>query len=177
MRIFLFDIFYSVFMDFWHLIDFVTGWRRKILPKVHEILSIWGMFAERKESRSAYVGSVKLTLDAFEQDLDEVGFIRNFVASVKYRDINRGDRYTKGSWMFLPNGFFSGRMLHVTLYSAFDDGFVDVYAHEEPYWLTHPVKHYSTDYVDVDEGVKRVTGLLEDKVELVDRHEDDRCGS
>lgn len=163
-------------MDLWHYLDFLTKFRRWVYPKIHEVVSIFGGFAESRETPATYVGSVKMTLDGIEEVLDEEGFMRNIVASVKYRDVSRGDKWTKGSWAYYPDGVLSDNQVHLILYSAFDDGYVDIYAHHEPSWLTHPVKHYSTDYVNTELGVSMARDILSDKVSFYHRPKGKRVG-
>jgi hypothetical protein len=60
----------------------------------------------------------------------------------------------------LAAAFFSEFQLHVTLFSNEDDGTYDVLAHWEPSWIRHPIRHYRSEEVDAETGVKKILELL-----------------
>jgi hypothetical protein len=54
-----------------------------------------------------------------------------------------------------------GFVRNLALFVGPDGSTTDVYAHWEPSWIRHPVRHYRANDVDAATGVKRVRALFE----------------
>ena len=51
--------------------------------------------------------------------------------------------------------------LHLGSYAGRDRSTTDVYAHWEPSWIRHPIRHYRATDVDAEEGIRRTRSLFE----------------
>jgi hypothetical protein len=66
------------------------------------------------------------------------------------------------SWVRYPDGALaSNRQLHLALFVGPDRETTDVYAHWEPSWIRHPIRHYRAIDVDAETGIARTRRLFE----------------
>jgi hypothetical protein len=103
---------------------------------------IWPCFGWVHEPNPAeHVVTIDLSEAAIEFLLRDLGFRRNPAAWLKTRPWTPldSDGVSEGSWAFRES-FFAPMQLHVTLFSN-DDGTHDLYAHYEPNWHRHPIRH------------------------------------
>lgn len=134
---------------------------KKVANTLHRLISPFGLYSKGHVNTDGYTFSVKKELDNVEKLLENNGFVRNPTAFFTYRKIDNKKNYTVGSWAYYPDGLLGRKQLHITLYSAFNDGFVDVYAHKEDAWLRHPVKHLNGTNYDVSKGQSLLRKVLE----------------
>lgn len=129
--------------------------RRSVKPPLHRLFDwAFGGYAMSSNTEEEYVGTVDLTEDEFEAVLAKAGFRRNVISSLKVRvDGN----VSNGSWA-LRESPLADCQLHVILHNV--DDTVEVYAHWEYSWLTHPIKHYRAVACDPEKGVRMTRRLL-----------------
>jgi hypothetical protein len=101
--------------------------------------------------------------EKFEKVLDDLGFERNPLASLK--TLASTGETEEGSWRHVENG--SEYQLHVVLYDGSnvqnaDTNCTYVYAHWEYRWDVHPWKHYRGVNYDADTGVKKMKKRLDE---------------
>ncbi len=139
--------------------------RRYVKPPIHRLLNwSFGGYAMSSNTEEEYVGTVAMTEDEFEELLAAAGFRRNLVSSLKVRvDGNVSD----GSWAWRASPL-SDWQLHVILHNV--DDTVEVYAHWEYAWLTHPIKHYGAVGCSPERGVGMMREMLRNYES--DRHPD-----
>ncbi len=135
-------------------LDRLTRARRRFWPAVDGALERVGGYAQCVMHPSEYVGRVEREFPAFATDLRGMGFHREPIAALK---VHADGRASAGSWVKRASTF-ADEQLHVTL---FDPGNgVEVCAHWEYSWLTHPIKHYRGVGWDTDRGVRTMRDLL-----------------
>ena len=135
-------------------LDRLTRARRRFWPAVDVALERVGGYAQCVMHPSEYVGRVEREFPAFATDLRGMGFHREPIAALK---VHADGRASAGSWVKRASTF-ADEQLHVTL---FDPGNgVEVCAHWEYSWLTHPIKHYRGVGWDTDRGVRTMRDLL-----------------
>lgn len=133
-----------------HLQDWWEVLRAWTLPWLHRWLSTVGAYAEGEVRRSSYALTADLGVEALERRLHAAGFVRNPLAALK----RRPNGHEVGSWV-RRRSLFADRQLHVVLFPGPAPDETDVYAHEEPSWITHPIHHYRRRGLDVEAGVSR----------------------
>lgn len=159
-----------------HELRFFERVRQHVASMLHAPLSLVGLYAERKTPRDQYALTVCMPYDEFEAELHRLGFVRNVVSSRKRRQYAAPAEGSVASWVAYPDGFLRGsHQLHLGLYVGPDEETTDVYAHWEPSWIRHPIRHYRAREVDESEGVRRIRELLsESGIDYVRRDEDER---
>lgn len=135
--------------DWWEVV------RARALPWLHTWLAIVGAYAEGAINPSSYALTAELGEEPLERRLHDLGFVRNPLAALK----RRPDGQETGSWVRRPS-LLADRQLHVVLFPGPDATDTDVYAHEEPSWITHPLAHYRERGVDVEAGVRRTRAVF-----------------
>lgn len=162
------------------MFEWVHKFHKCVWGVAHVPLSWFGFYAEGREEEDSYFFSLRLSLNEVERLLWVNGFVRNPTSFLTYRKVERGSEverdYTKGSWVKYLDEPWDDYQVHITLYSAFDDGFVDVYGHYELSWLRHPIKHLKTVDYSVEKGKSYfeenvVSGFVSDKVVVRDFEE------
>lgn len=150
--------------------------RQHVTSILHLPLSVVGLYAERATPRDQYALTIREPYREFEAALHRLGFVRNLVSSLKRREYAAPPEVSTGSWVRYPEGpFRSTHQLHLALYVGPDEAATDVYAHWEPSWIRHPVRHYRAQEVDGEEGVRRIRRLLTDaNVEYAVKAPEDR---
>ncbi|MFC5970706.1 hypothetical protein ACFPYI_05105 [Halomarina salina] len=138
--------------------DFVNALRRHVWPSLHRLFEPFGGYAVMHTTEEEYAMTVHCSEGTLERILDEeLGFSRNPLSALKVRvDGNTSE----GSWVWRESPLADWQ-LHLVLHVV-DDAVdedregeaVDVYAHWEYSWLTHPLKHYATRGYDAEKGVR-----------------------
>ncbi|OTF00345.1 hypothetical protein [Halorubrum sp. SD683] len=137
--------------------------RQSVASLLHAPLSLVGLYAERETPREQYAFTLREPFPLVEAQLHRLGFVRNLVSSLKYRDYETPPETTVASWAWYPEGALaSDDQLHLALYVGPDRSTTDVYAHWEPSWIRHPVRHYRATEVDAQRGIERVRSLFEE---------------
>jgi hypothetical protein len=124
--------------------DWIEDFRSFYYPKIHPLLNRVGGYGVGHVGENQYVGKVSTDEEALEEEICDIGFIRNPIACYK----STGDeRESEGSWVLLegddPGDFIEpGYQLHITMFERRDgeDG-REIYAHHEPDWRQTPFKH------------------------------------
>ena len=137
--------------------------RQQVASLLHAPLSLVGLYAERRTPREQYAFTLREPYPVVEARLHRLGFVRNLVSSLKYRAYRMPPETTVASWARYPEGALaSDDQLHLALYAGRDRSTTDVYAHWEPSWIRHPIRHYRATDVDAQRGVERVRSLFEE---------------
>ncbi|SFR57143.1 MULTISPECIES: hypothetical protein [Halorubrum] len=146
-----------------HELRFLERLRQHVASLLHAPLSLVGLYAERKTPREQYAFTVREPYPVVEARLHRLGFVRNLVSSLKYRAYATPPETTVASWVRYPEGALaSDHQLHLALYAGSDRSTTDVYAHWEPSWIRHPIRHYRATDVDAQKGIERARSLFED---------------
>ncbi|MDB9300158.1 hypothetical protein PN417_04255 [Halorubrum ezzemoulense] len=146
-----------------HELRFLERVRQSVASLLHAPLSLVGLYAERETPREQYAFTLREPFPLVEAQLHRLGFVRNLVSSLKYRDYETPPETTVASWAWYPEGALaSDDQLHLALYVGPDRSTTDVYAHWEPSWIRHPVRHYRATEVDAQRGIERVRSLFEE---------------
>ncbi|TKX73904.1 hypothetical protein EXE46_12045 [Halorubrum sp. GN11_10-6_MGM] len=136
--------------------------RQGVASLLHAPLSLVGLYAERETPREQYALTLREPYPIVEAQLHRLGFVRNLVSSLKYRDYETPPETTVASWVRYPEGALaSDDQLHLALYVGADRSTTDVYAHWEPSWIRHPIRHYRASDVGAENGVRRARSLFE----------------
>ena len=146
-----------------HELRFLERLRQNVASLLHAPLSLVGLYAERETPREQYAFTLREPYPIVEAQLHRLGFVRNLVSSLKYRDYETPPETTVASWVRYPDGALaSDNQLHLALYAGSDRSTTDVYAHWEPSWIRHPIRHYRATDVDAQRGIERARSLFED---------------
>lgn len=154
-----------------HTYDWIESVRQYIIPKLglvtQLIEDVTGNFyyVENETHNTQFVGRVPLSEDEFEEELHEMGFVRNPLSSLK-TNASTGE-IEEGSWRKAGFSDNPEYQLHVVIYDGnpIDNADVDVtyvYAHWELAWDKHPVKHYRGVKKSGPEGVRRMKKHLDE---------------
>lgn len=140
--------------------DVVNAVRRSTIPQLHYLLTgSFGGYAVSHTTAEEYVMTAHCSEESIEAVLDDIGFSRNPIASLKVRT---DGNTSEGSWVWRPSPLSSWQ-LHVVLHTLeeADDDRVDIYAHWECSWIRHPYKHYVARGYDAEKGVELAKRWLE----------------
>jgi len=136
--------------------------RQVIASLLHLPLSTLGLYAERETPRDQYACTLREPYPIVEARLHRLGFVRNLVSSLKRRAYDTPPETTVASWVRYPDGALaSDDQLHLGLFVGPDRSTTDVYAHWEPSWIRHPIRHYRANEVDAGTGIERTRALFE----------------
>ena len=145
-----------------HELRFLERLRQGVASLLHAPLSLVGLYAERQTPREQYAFTLREPYPIVEARLHRLGFVRNLISSLKYRAYATPPETTVASWVRYPEGALaSDHQLHLALYVGPDCATTDVYAHWEPSWIRHPIRHYRATDVDAQGGVERTRSLFE----------------
>lgn len=145
-----------------HELRFLERVRQGVASLLHLPLSAFGLYAERETPRDQYALTLREPYPLVEAQLHRLGFVRNLVSSLKFRDYATPPETSVASWVRYPDGALaSDDQLHLALFVGPDRSTTDVYAHWEPSWIRHPIRHYRANDVDAEEGVERTRALFE----------------
>ena len=152
-----------------------------IAKQLHKPAGWFGAYTQGQVSKNSYAFSIESELEDVEQELNDRGFYRNPTAFLTYRKVDHfkevdkpRKNYTEGSWVNYLDGLLSEYQLHITLYSAYDDGYVDIYAHHETSWLRHPYKHLVDNDYSAEMGIEILKNMFNDYPKLNYRSEQQR---
>ena len=146
-----------------HELRFLERLRQGVASLLHAPLSLVGLYAERETPREQYAFTLREPYPIVEAQLHRLGFVRNLVSSLKYRDYETPPETTVASWVRYPEGALaSDHQLHLALSAGADRSTTDVYAHWEPSWIRHPLRHYRATDVDAEMGIERARALFEE---------------
>jgi len=116
----------------------------------------------RETPRDQYALTLREPYPIVEAQLHRLGFVRNLVSSLKFRDYAMPPETSVASWVRYPDGALaSDRQLHLALFVGPNSETTDVYAHWEPSWIRHPIRHYRATAVDAETGIERIRALFE----------------
>jgi len=136
--------------------------RQVVAGVLHLPLSTVGLYAERETPRDQYACTLREPYPIVEARLHRLGFVRNFVSSLKRRASDSPPETTVASWVRYPSGALaSDYQLHLGLFVGPNRSTTDVYAHWEPSWIRHPIRHYRATDVDAETGIDRTRALFE----------------
>ncbi|CDK38447.1 hypothetical protein [Halorubrum sp. AJ67] len=145
-----------------HELRFLERLRQRVASLLHAPLSLVGLYAERETPREQYAFTLRKPSPVVEAQLHRFSFVRNLVSSLKYRAYATPPETTVASWVRYPEGALaSDDQLHLALYTGTDRATTDVYAHWEPSWIRHPIRHYRATGVDAQAGIERARSLFE----------------
>ena len=140
--------------------DAINAVRRSLIPQLHYLVNgTFGGYAVSHTTADEYALTAHCSEADIEAVLEELGFSRNPIASVKVRlDGNTSE----GSWVWRPSPLSSWQ-LHVVLHAleGTETDAVDVYAHWECSWIRHPYNHYVARGYDAELGVDLVRRWLD----------------
>jgi len=139
-------------------IDRVTRLRRRVLPALHRIEEPLGGYAICTLDPAEYVGTLSRSLDAVREMLRGMEFEREPIAALKRR---ADGRLSAGSWVRRESPL-ADKQLHVTIVRE-EPGAVELYAHREYSWLTHPYRHYTFSEWEPEAGVERLRELFAER--------------
>ncbi len=161
-----------------HELRFLERVRQGVASLLHFPLSTVGLYAERETPRDQYACTLREPYPIVEARLHRLGFVRNLVSSLKHRAYDTPPETTVASWVRYPDGALASEyQLHLGLFIGPDRSTTDVYAHWEPSWIRHPIRHYRANEVDAETGVSRTRDLLERAgIEYVVVPADERIG-
>jgi carboxylesterase type B len=145
-----------------HELRFLERLRQHAASLLHLPLSAIGLYAERETPRDQYALTLREPYPIVEAQLHRLGFVRNLVSSLKFRDYAMPPETSVASWVRYPDGALaSDRQLHLALFVGPNSETTDVYAHWEPSWIRHPIRHYRATAVDAETGIERIRALFE----------------
>lgn len=148
--------------------DWIESFRRTYFPPLNHTLHRIGhvigvpLYSTGVDGGNQYVGAMSEDEDTIEQELVEVGAVRNPLACFKH--LNDG-RESEGSWVILhgdrPDLIEHGRQLHITLFER-KDGKPGraIYAHYEDDWRVHPLWHLRCKHFSPKTGVAKTKKLI-----------------
>ena len=149
--------------------------RRRLWPVLDGALERVGGFATATVPREGYVGSVRGDIRKLERELAAAGFSFGLVAALKDRVCPAGGEVEAGSWV-CRDARLARHQLHVHLFDGAGDGYTDVYAHHEPSWIRHPLRHVRVEDCDHARGVDEVRAVLAERGVAVERRDlGERC--
>ncbi|MXV61180.1 hypothetical protein GS429_03715 [Natronorubrum sp. JWXQ-INN-674] len=131
--------------------DFVNAVRRSFIPQMHYLLQgSFDGYAISHTTADEYALTAHCDEATIEEILDQLGFSRNPIASLKVRT---DGNTSEGSWVWRPSPL-ADMQLHVVLHELENEEGIDVYAHWECSWIRHPYKHYVARGYDAEKGVE-----------------------
>lgn len=136
--------------------DVLTQVRRTVCPPLDRLATPIGGYAQCVMDADEYVGAIEREVDSFAAELRSMGFRREPVSALKRHE---DGRLSAGSWV-RRSGLLADGQLHVTIFRG-SRRTVDVFAHWEYSWITHPIKHYRATGWDTEQGVRMMRALLE----------------
>lgn len=147
--------------------DWQEGFRAKWYPRFHPYLELVGGYGIGTVGSNQYVGYTKLDEETLEEELVDLGFVRNPISCYKH---GPDGRPSTGSWVLLAEDskrIDPGMQLHVTLFLKGDEDGVDIFAHYEDDWRTAPLAHLREKNFQPEYGASLARSIF-DKNSFVD---------
>ena len=142
--------------------DYHETYRSRLYPKLHPVLKLFGGYGVGTVGADQYVGTTRLDEETLEEELVDLGFVRNPVSCFK---TGPDGRPSTGSWALLAadsDRVDRGMQLHVTLFNKRSDG-VDIYAHYEDDWRRRPLSHLRENRFQPVYGADLARTLLDER--------------
>ncbi|MDQ2049426.1 hypothetical protein RBH26_02910 [Natronolimnohabitans sp. A-GB9] len=131
--------------------DAINAVRRSLLPQLHYLFAgSFDGYAVSHTTAEEYALTTHCSEERLEEILEDLGFSRNPIASLKVR---MDGNTSEGSWVWRESPL-ADHQLHIVLHELEDAAKVDVYAHWECSWIRHPYKHYVARGYDAEAGVE-----------------------
>lgn len=151
--------------------------RRHGVPMLGALVHVYNeatdsdLYVEGKTTRSQFVGRVPMGEEAFEDELERMGFERNPLASFKRLVGTRLPEEGSFRWVGSQKApwtsdYDDDYQLHVIIYDGevvpdAETGETYVYAHWEVRWDSDPVAHYFGEGLDIEQGVEMAQQFLD----------------
>jgi len=87
-----------------HELRFLERLRQHAASLLHLPLSAIGLYAERETPRDQYALTLREPYPIVEAQLHRLGFVRNLVSSLKFRDYAMPPETSVASWVRYPDG-------------------------------------------------------------------------
>jgi hypothetical protein len=100
---------------------------------------------------AGYAGTARCPVEDLEAELADLGFRWDPLALYHFTPVGTP---ADGSWVYRESPF-ADRQLHVVLFAQERDR-VDLYAHDEPNWLRHPIAHARQTDIDHERGASEM---------------------
>ncbi|AQL41567.1 hypothetical protein BV210_02030 [Halorientalis sp. IM1011] len=100
---------------------------------------------------AGYAGTARCPVEDLEAELAELGFGWDPIALYHFTPVGTP---ADGSWVYRQSPF-ADRQLHVVLFAQERDR-VDLYAHDEPNWLRHPIAHARQTDIEHERGAAQM---------------------
>jgi len=151
--------------------DYIEQLRGYLYPRIHNFLVEYTpAYGVGTINDAHYAGTIPAEEEVIEQELDEVGVVRNPVACFKK---HKDGRESEGSWVLLPEydpgDYVTGpnRQLHLTLFPRRDGKTGrEIYAHDEYDWRDCPFKHLRAVNWKLKTGKENARRLIEQETFL-----------
>lgn len=142
--------------------------RRKVIPAIGKAIRYLdrghgvGLYVTSTTDKPEFVGVVPKSEEAFEKDLEEMGFERNPLASLKSLVTTKEIEEGSFRWYDSDGDF----QLHVVIYDGSkmpdaETGETHVYAHWEYRWDVRPIKHYRGINLSDEKGAEMMKKRLD----------------
>jgi hypothetical protein len=149
--------------------DWIESLRQWIVPKFGVVAKFFNeatdskLYVTSSTNNRELVGRVGEPIEEFELFLEDAGFERNPLASLKRWRSKK--EWEDGSWRKVGYEDSPHKQLHIVVYDSTDvpnadPGSTFVYAHWETRWDTKPWSHYHGHDYDPEKGVKMTRDLL-----------------
>jgi hypothetical protein len=147
--------------------DYMEEFRGYWYPRLHPLLDKYTpAYGKASVSERQLVGTVDVTEETLEEELVDIGFVRNPLAAYK---IHEDGRESEGSWVLLEEHdeydiIDPGMQLHLTLFKSHAkvDGRA-IYAHYEDDWRVSPLAHLRSENLSGAVGAQKAHRLLDAK--------------
>ncbi|AGM11364.1 hypothetical protein M199_gp034 [Halogranum tailed virus 1] len=152
--------------------DLLEWIRRTFIPPLGMLVSAYNestgskLYVQGPTTDNQFVGRVKMGEEDFEAELEEMGFERNPLASLKHLIGTREKEEGSFRWLAPEDSEYrKDYQLHVILYDGSvipdaETGETYVYAHWEYRWDVAPMKHYRAVNWKPVQGVQMMQTML-----------------
>lgn len=150
--------------------DWQESLRRNLYPELHNVLIPIGGYGIAGVNDDEYVGKTTIDEETLEEELVDLGLIRNPIAAYK---THTDGRQSEGSWVLIAeNDTFDlvepGMQLHLTLLPRRDGkAGREIFAHYEDDWRDSAVAHLKAENHSKEIGVRKTTELLDEESYMV----------
>lgn len=147
--------------------DWIERIRRVFVPQLGVVAALFEditgekLYLQTSARRNQFVGRIRMDEEAFERVLDEYGFVRNPISTLK----SRGHEIEEGSWRYLLD---DDEQIHLIFYDGSvepdaNTGELFLYAHKEYRWDEYPIRHAMHKNFSAPAGVRFVRRMLQDE--------------